>query len=135
VSAARALALAWDATCEGYGSLALLAAMARSVAAKSVAIDVVTYGGHGELFFQAFDALGQAAGEALSLSPEAAAQRSNAALVTGDAGADLIALRNSGQYVKAFADAAKWPLIAEIYPLPPSPVYVRGPDAKLPAAQ
>ncbi len=130
VSAARALTLAWGAECHGYSSLDLLAAMARNGAA--IAVDVVMTGGHGEYYFQAFDANGVAAIPPQSLLPEIAAETSKAQLVAGDMAQNLVALRGSGQAVEMLPNAQFWPSIAALPPLLPSPQYVRGPDAKLP---
>jgi tRNA threonylcarbamoyladenosine biosynthesis protein TsaB len=130
VSAARALALAWGVECDGYSSLDLVAAMARDGAA--VAVDVVMTGGHGEYYFQSFDAHGAALTQAQSLPPEVAAAQSAAALVAGDMAQKLIALRGSGQALDLLPDAKAWPGIAHLPPRAPSPLYVRGPDAKLP---
>ncbi len=134
VSAARALALAWGAPCEGYNGLALLAAIARSGASRSP-IDIAIHGGHGEFFFQPFDTEGQPVAPPLSLTPEAAAALSKAPVVVGDAAASLTALRGSGAAVEIGTDARKWLLIADIDAVPPSPAYVRGADAKLPEAR
>ena len=130
VSAARALALAWSAECNGYGCLDLVAAIARDGAA--VAVDVVMTGGHGEYYFQAFDASGAALTEAQTLPPDDAAKLSIAALVAGDMANRLVTLRKSGQSIDLLPNAQSWPSISGVVPLPPSPLYVRGPDAKLP---
>ena len=130
VSAARALALAWGAECYGYGCLDLVAAMARDGAA--VAVDVVTSGGHGEYYFQSFGDGGAALTEAQSLSPELAATVSIAEQVAGDMADCLVTLRGFGQAIDVLPNAQSWPGISGTPPLPPRPLYVRGPDAKLP---
>lgn len=130
VSAARALALAWGVECHGYSSLDLVAAMARNGAA--IAVDVVMTGGHGEYYFQSFDAHGAALAQAQSLPPEVAVTHSKAALVAGDMAQKLIALRGSGPALDLLPNAKAWPGIAHLPPRAPSPLYVRGPDAKLP---
>ena len=130
VSAARALALAWGAECRGYGCLALIAAMARNGA--TIAVDVVMTGGHGEYYFQSFDAGGAALTEAQTLPPEDAAKLSIAELVAGDMAHRLVTLRGSGQVIDLLPNAQSWPGISSLQPMPPSPLYVRGPDAKLP---
>jgi tRNA threonylcarbamoyladenosine biosynthesis protein TsaB len=134
VSAARGLALAWGAQCEGYNGLALIAAIAQHSAGAS-AVDVAINGGHGELFFQPFDAAGLPLAPPASLAPDTAAAISKSPLVAGDSAASLIALRGGGNPVESGSDARKWPLIAHIDALPPSPAYVRGPDANLPATR
>jgi tRNA threonylcarbamoyladenosine biosynthesis protein TsaB len=130
VSAARALALAWGAECHGYSSLDLLAAMARNGAA--IAVDVVMTGGHGEYYFQPFDTAGAAGSPAQSLLPEMAAKLSAADLIAGDVAQNLLALRRAGQAIELLPNAQSWPEISGLQPLSPSPLYVRGPDAKLP---
>jgi tRNA threonylcarbamoyladenosine biosynthesis protein TsaB len=130
VSAARALALAWGAECHGYSGLPLIAAMARQT--DVLAIDVATTGGHGEWYFQSFDEDGKAVADAVSLSPEAALNASKAPLVAGDMAQNLVSARKSGLAIDILPDARDWFLIAKLPPLPPSPLYVRGPDAKLP---
>lgn len=130
VSAARALALAWDAECHGYSSLDLVAAMARNGA--EIAVDVAMTGGHGEYYFQSFDALGAATAPAVSLPPETAAKRSAGDCVAGDVAGKLIALRGGGSALTIIPDARHWLSIADAPPLSAQPHYVRGPDAKLP---
>lgn len=134
LSAARALALAWNVPCTGYNGLALLAAIARQRIGAQ-AVDIAIQGGHGEYFVQPFDAQGAAIQPPLSLPPEIAAQRSTAAHVAGDAAEALVALRGNGIAIEAVSNAQYWPLIADIPPLPASAAYVRGPDAKLPGGR
>ncbi|MEQ1540352.1 MAG: tRNA (adenosine(37)-N6)-threonylcarbamoyltransferase complex dimerization subunit type 1 TsaB [Sphingorhabdus sp.] len=130
VSAARALALAWGAECHGYCSLDLVAAMARNGAA--IDVDVAVTGGHGEYYFQSFGSDGVAIGDARSLSPADAAKTSMAERVAGDMAERLITTRGSGEAIDLLPNAQFWPAICAITSLPPSPFYVRGPDAKLP---
>lgn len=134
ISAAKALGLAWNVPCEGYNSLALLAAIARLQVKDDVAIDVAIHGGHGEYFFQPFGADGIASRPAQSLLPEDARAVSSAVLVAGDAAGALIDLRGGGTALDVISDASHWPLIAALPPLSPTAAYVRGPDAKLPGA-
>lgn len=130
VSAARALALAWDAECHGYGCLDLVGAIARNGA--DIAVDVVMMGGHGEYYFQSFGDDGTALTEAQSLAPELAAKVSIAELVAGDMAHRLVTLRGSGHAIDLFPNAQSWFRISDLSPRSPSPLYVRGPDAKLP---
>ena len=130
VSAARALALAWGAECYGYGCLDLVAAMARN--GNAVAVDVVMTGGHGEYYFQSFGDDGAALTEAQSLPPEIAVKRSSAALVAGDMAVRLVASRGFGQAIDILPNSISWPSISTVQSLLASPLYVRGPDAKLP---
>lgn len=135
LSAAKALGLAWNVNCEGYNSLALLAAIGRSSGHSTQAIDVAIHGGHGEVFFQQFDPAGNAVSDALSVLPAAATQFSTADVVVGDAASLLIDARQNGVSLDVVSDARHWPDIAQLPPLPPSASYVRGADAKLPAAK
>ena len=130
VSAARALALAWGAECYGYGCLDLVAAMARN--GNAVAVDVVMTGGHGEYYFQSFGDDGAALTEAQSLPPEIAVKRSSAALVAGDMSVRLVTSRGFGQAIDILPNSISWPSISAEQSLLASPLYVRGPDAKLP---
>ena len=130
VSAARALALAWAAKCHGYSCLDLIGSMARN--GTDVAVDVVMTGGHGEYYFQSFGVDGLALNNAQSLAPTLAAKVSTAELVAGDMAHRLVASRGSGQAIDLLPNAQSWPSISGVVPLPPSPLYVRGPDAKLP---
>jgi tRNA threonylcarbamoyladenosine biosynthesis protein TsaB len=131
VSAARALALAWKAECHGYGCLDFVAAIARA-RAGSVPVDVVMIGGHGEYFFQPFDASGMATAALRSLPPETAAGQSQADVIAGDIADKLAGLRGSGQILNLVPDVRHWPLISNHPTVPPSPHYGRAPDAKLP---
>lgn len=133
VSAARALALAWDAECYGYGCLDLVAAMARS--GEEIVVDVAMTGGHGEVYFQTFSASGAATAPPVSLSPEIAVTLSSADCIAGDVAEKLVTLRGSGGARTITPDARHWQGIANSPTLPASPVYIRAPDAKLPGGK
>ena len=126
VAAAKALAFAWGVPCAGYNCLALVAAMAGS----GQAVDVVMAGGHGEYFFQAFDAAGAAAEAPVSLTPQIAASRSHAALAAGDVATAFVSMRGHGIANELLPDARSWHLIATHSVLRASPFYGRAPDAK-----
>lgn len=133
LAAARALALAWQVPVEGYASLSLVAAMARRDR-PGVAIDVVMSGGHGEWFFQPFDAEGAPIAAACSLVPDSVVAASRAAYVAGSQAEALGAARG-------VAAAAIWPDARAFALLPtaavtpdPVPSYGRAPDARLPLA-
>jgi tRNA threonylcarbamoyladenosine biosynthesis protein TsaB len=132
VSAARALAFAWQIECRGYSSLALIAAMARQNAGGALAVDSVIPGGHGEVFFQSFDAQGFPLSAAVSITPEDAAARSQAPVLAGPAAHQIAERRGSGSSHLLSPDAQYWPLLVPFETVPPSPLYVRGPDANLP---
>jgi tRNA threonylcarbamoyl adenosine modification protein YeaZ len=129
ISAAKALALAWNAPCHGYSNLQLLAGMA----IKSHAIDVAINGGHGEYFFQSFDSGSAPITTLHSLTPTEAATRSNAPTVVGDAATALVALRGTGVAVNLLPDARRWPCIANTAKQASSAIYGRAPDAKPPS--
>jgi tRNA threonylcarbamoyladenosine biosynthesis protein TsaB len=130
VSAARALALAWGAACHGYGCLDFVAAIARG--GRPVTVDVAMTGGHGEYYFQPFGADGRPLADARSLPPETAARQSKADIVAGDMAQTLVKQRGAGDALEFVPNASEWPWIAVHDTLPPSPYYVRSPDAKLP---
>ncbi len=133
ISAAKALALAWGVGCSGYGALALLAAIARDT--RAIPVDVAIGGGHGELFFQSFDAAGVPLTAPASATAEVDAGMSQAPIVAGDAAEAVTALRGAGLAVHASSDASAWPMIAGFDPLPASAAYVRAADAKLPGSR
>lgn len=130
IAAARALGLAWGAEVGGYSCLALIAAMAE----QGGPVDVAMTGGHGEVFFQTFKN-GVELTELASLTPEQAAEQSQAAIVAGDAAEAVTGLRRAGTALSLLPDARAWPNIAALPPLPASAVYGRPPDAKLPKAR
>lgn len=132
LSAARALGLAWNVDCEGYGSLALLATMAKSLSGSDQPVDVAIHGGHGEYFFQPFDLYGNPIAPAQSLAPEIAVASSTAPIIVGDAASAVVQSRGSGTALDMQPDARMWHLIASQPSLSASAAYVRGPDAKLP---
>lgn len=132
LAAARALALAWNATLVGYATPALVAAMARAEQGAEP-ITVAMTGGHGEWFVQTFAADGSPANEIASMPPALAAQ-AGAAVVAGSQAEALVAARGSGRALPVWPDARRFAL------LPPAsltdqvlPRYGRAPDAKLPA--
>ncbi len=128
VAAAKALALAWGIPCSGYSCMQLLAAMAR----HNGPVDVINSGGHGEYFFQSFDANIAASNELASITPTAVPVVSNAPYIVGDAATLAAELRGSGHAVTMLPDAGNWYLIAGMETLAASPIYGRAPDAKLP---
>lgn len=132
LAAARALQLAWGAQLLGYATLALVAAQA--LAGHDGPVDVAMTAGHGEWFFASFAADGTPLGGIASLSPEAAAAASRAPLIAGTQAAALVALRGTG------AALPLHPLARDVLLLGAgrlgadlSPIYGRGPDARLPA--
>jgi len=131
IAAAHGLAIGWGAGLSGMSSLALLAAQAAGAGATAVAAAID--GGHGELFVQQFDGATLAPlGEAMTLPPGQAAERTSAAIVVGPGAAALVAARGSGEARPAWpsaSDALKLP--AALRALAPRPVYGRAPDARV----
>lgn len=134
LAAARALGLAWGAEVLGYPTLALVAAMARKQHPGPTTVCMT--GGHGEWFVQDFGADGTPESELASLEPEDAAQIASHETVAGSQAAALVEQRGSGRALAILPDARlaiALPdalLTAEL-----SPIYGRGPDAKLPQAR
>lgn len=134
IAAARALALAWNATVEGYESLSLVAAMARAER-PGAAIDVCMTGGHGEWFFQQFDAEGASTGAVESLPPSQAVVRSSASIVAGSQAPALAGECPGVTALDLRPDARAFALLAARHlHAAPRPLYGRAPDARLPAA-
>jgi tRNA threonylcarbamoyl adenosine modification protein YeaZ len=132
LAAARALALAWGAEVGGYACLDLVAAMAGATH-PGTAIDVVMTGGHGEWFFQPFDADGSARAPLASLPPEAVLARAAAAIVAGSQ-AEAVARHNDAMALPIRPDARRFGLLTQCaWHDAASPVYGRAPDARLPA--
>lgn len=129
VAAAKALGLAWHIDVQGYGCLALVAAMARAQMSSPLPVDVIMTGGHGEYFFEAFGADGQSIGAVRSILPEAVSTLSTAADVAGD----IDPQRVHGNWFDLLPDARHWVDFPTCSGLPPIPIYGRAPDAK-PAA-
>lgn len=134
LAAARALALAWGSQLVGYPTLALLAAQARAQHGP-VAVTVVTTGGHGEWFVQAFDAAGLPVAALASLTPDAAAGLVETELVAGTQAQALVARRGHGTALVLWPDARCFPLLPpQLVGSTVAPLYGRAPDATLPAA-
>ncbi|WP_420144952.1 tRNA (adenosine(37)-N6)-threonylcarbamoyltransferase complex dimerization subunit type 1 TsaB [Sphingobium sp.] len=130
IAAARALALAWNIPIHGYSAPSLIAAMAAKNHGDG-AIAVTITGGHGELFWQCFTADGLTATNGIASTPIAElAGLLDIATLYGTGAEALITARGMGQAVSLYPDAADYGLIATVAPLPPSPIYGRGADAK-----
>ena len=135
LAAARALGFGWQVPVHGYSALPLIAA---AVFAEHVHLSTVTIaitGGHGELFVQRFSARPFEALSALaSRLPADAAVLAGVDPVFGTGADALLAARgdrNGADRLPAAADVRHLP--AAFTGLPPSPIYGRAPDAKLPA--
>ena len=130
VSAARALALAWNADCFGYNCLTLVAATALNQSGSVGPVDVVMNGGHSEYFFASFDPNASMVAQPQSLSMEKLLERSTADLIAGDAAHLLRTERPNATILDTPTDAKNWPLINMHPQFPPSALYGRAPDAK-----
>ncbi len=131
LAAARALALVWGADLGGYGSLDLVAAMARATLGETP-VDVVMTGGHGEWFFQPFGADGAALADVASLAPAAVIARAVAAVVAGSA-AEHVAANTGAQALPIRPDARAFALLPQsAWCAAAIPAYGRAPDARLP---
>lgn len=132
LAAARALGLAWGAVVRGYPTLALIAAMAR--ARHSGPVSVVMAGGHGEWFVQDFDAAGLPLADAQSTAPDASLGRWNGPVIAGSRAIEKAALEGGVRTPLDLLPDARF-----VMALPPgvlteglTPIYGRGPDARLP---
>ncbi|HEU4969454.1 tRNA (adenosine(37)-N6)-threonylcarbamoyltransferase complex dimerization subunit type 1 TsaB [Sphingomonas sp.] len=134
LAAARALALAWHAGIAGYSSLALIAATAFAEPDASETLTVAIIGGHGEYFVQRFEREGVRPITPLaSLKPDAAALLCGTDPVAGSGAEAMRAAGASGPALAIEADARNTALMPpSLAALPPSPIYGRAPDARLP---
>jgi len=130
LAAARGLGFAWNAPVRGFSSLALLA-----VVSDDQNVTVAITGGHGELFVQRFASAPLAPiSELVSLRPDAAAASTPDERILGSGAEALVAARGWGIADPIFpcaADVARLP--PALHALPPTPLYGRPPDAKVPA--
>lgn len=133
LAAARALAFAWGAQVLGYPTLALVAVGITEDEATDRQRLVCMTGGHGEWFVQPFDARGIATAPLISLAPKDAVGLYPQHLVIGSRAQDFVALRGSGQAYDALPIAAHTRrLPATVFSPSLTPLYGRGPDARLP---
>lgn len=126
VAAARAFGLAWGAPVSGYTSTALVAA-----SAGDGPLMVALEAGRGELYCQLFED-GAAVSEVEALAPADALARAAGRPVAGSGAPSLVGVRVVGNSYPRTRDILR--LAPAQRSLPPSPLYVRAPDAKLPAA-
>ncbi len=134
VAVAGSLAVAWKAQVWGYPTLSLVGAMALFESGGN-AVTVCMTGGHGEWFVQDFAPGGIPLGEFASLAPRAAADRGAREVVAGSHAGDLAALLGENrQAIELLPDARRVNLLAsQVIGDDASPLYGRGPDARLPA--
>jgi len=130
LAAARALGLAWKVDVLGYPTLGLVAAMAREQHPGPVSVCMT--GGHGEWFVQDFGAEGLPEDGLRSLAPAQAAAAHDT--IAGTQAEALAQARGQGTALPLWPDARKFPLLpAALLTADISPIYGRGPDARLPA--
>lgn len=129
IATARALGVAWSAEVRGYPTLALVAAIARAQAGPQP-LSVAMAGGHGEWFFQTFDAEGTPALPPQSLKPAAAIANAEE-LVAGTRATELVEQRGAGKASPLHPDARfALALPPESISADVSAIYGRPPDAK-----
>ncbi|SDA27139.1 tRNA (adenosine(37)-N6)-threonylcarbamoyltransferase complex dimerization subunit type 1 TsaB [Sphingomonas sp. NFR15] len=131
IAAARALALGWGASLDGFSSLPLLAAAAFVRNPGEHTLATIIEGGHGEVFMQTFDAPLRARSELVSLRPEAALAALEGRFAVGS-GVRLLAAVDPGRGdADALPRAADAPLLPTAFTtLAAVPLYGRAPDAK-----
>ena len=130
IAAARALALAWSIPLHGYSAFSLIAAMA-ACDHDGGPLPVTITGGHGELFWQLFNADGHAPVTQPSSTPIATlAAQLDQPRIYGTGAEALVTARGQGTAITLYPQAAHYGLIADRSPLPPSPLYGREADAK-----
>lgn len=129
IAAARALALAWAIPLHGYSAPSLIAAKAaQDHVGGPIAVTIT--GGHGELFWQMFDATGLNPTTPIASTPIATlAAQIDSATFYGTGAEALVTACGHGAAVNLYPDAADFPLIATLVALPSSPIYGRGADA------
>lgn len=134
VAAARALGLAWNADVRGFASTALVAAAAFARDPGLPHVFVALEAGRGELYVQLADRDGGASGVE-AMSPPEAAERAKYLAVAGSGAATLALIESSLAIIGPDWPSARDVLLlsADRRRLPPSPVYIRAPDATLPA--
>lgn len=134
IAAARALALAWSLPLQGYCALSLIAAKAaqgqdRHQDGGPIAVTIT--GGHGELFWQCFEADGLTAITQPASTPIATlATMLEQPVIYGTGAEALVTARGHGTAVSLYPNSADYPLIAALPSLPPSPIYCRDADAQ-----
>ncbi|WP_338243946.1 tRNA (adenosine(37)-N6)-threonylcarbamoyltransferase complex dimerization subunit type 1 TsaB [Aurantiacibacter hainanensis] len=135
LAAARALRLAWGAEVLGYPTLHLV--RARACEAGPRAVTVCMNGGHGEYFVQNFSADEGAEDEVRSLTPEQAVQAARHRVIAGNRATELAALLGDEREALDLLPDARHANLLQDRQLGANltPIYGRGPDAKLPEAR
>ncbi|BAV63815.1 tRNA (adenosine(37)-N6)-threonylcarbamoyltransferase complex dimerization subunit type 1 TsaB [Sphingobium cloacae] len=130
IAAAKALGLAWHIPVHGFDALTLIAAKAAQTHEEGP-LTVTLTGGHGELFWQSFASDGLTPLTPAASTPIAVlAEEASATMFYGPGADALVTAKGSGTAVTLYPDAADYPLIAALPPLPPTPIYGREADAR-----
>lgn len=124
IAAARALAFAWGAELQGFDSLALIAAKARSVSGEPH-VGVACEGGHGQWL------VAEAPQAWHALDPDAAVAMIEADSVAGNCANALVAMRGWGRAIDSEPDTRAARLMpADAMFDGATALYARAPDAK-----
>ncbi|MEZ5681970.1 MAG: tRNA (adenosine(37)-N6)-threonylcarbamoyltransferase complex dimerization subunit type 1 TsaB [Erythrobacter sp.] len=134
LATARALAIAWSAEVLGYPTLALVAAIAQLERKEPVV--VCMNGGHGQWFIQDFDSSGLPEVEVRSQTPDEAHGDIHYSFAAGNRAEELLAFDGVGMTTLDILPDASFALELPEALLTShlSPLYGRGPDAKLPGS-
>lgn len=131
ISAAKALALAWDAEIHGFSCLALVAAQAGKYSGSERPVCVAMLAGHGEYFLQNFDAFGKPLHPMATLTPKQAAKQVEADFIAGSAATELAAMVDAAAHLPLLPNAADISLLSDdMKQLETKPIYGRKPDAQ-----
>jgi tRNA threonylcarbamoyl adenosine modification protein YeaZ len=136
IASARALGIAWGSQVLGYPTMTLVAASCFAQTSPQP-ITVCMNGGHGEWFVQNFSA-DLVSGDAVrSLPPADAAQNCRHGLIAGNRAKQLGEICDARPMVcETWPNASAALLLPDDVPINDlTPIYGRGPDAKLPAAR
>ena len=134
IATAKALGYAWSAPVFGYPTLALVAAIASEDEGWS-SLTVCMSGGHGEWFVQDFGRHGRPDGDLASCTPQAAVARGGVRPLAGSQAAALAeVLEHRVPARDQLPDASRIGLLdPALFSPVVTPIYGRGPDARLPA--
>lgn len=131
ISAAKALALAWEAEINGYSCLSLVAAQALDQLDMPQPICVAMLAGHGEYFLQNFSATGEPMAPFVTVTPGEAASQVRADIIAGSAASELAHATGTDIHFSILPNAARIPLVtSEMKILSAKPNYGRKPDAQ-----
>jgi tRNA threonylcarbamoyladenosine biosynthesis protein TsaB len=141
LAAARALALAWNAECLGYPSLALVAAtndewgqiVQGRMEDGAEDVLVCMEGGHGDWYLQPFNFARQPIAACRTMSPAQAVADYRQNIVIGTRAKSFVERRGWGSAFEVLPKASRaGQLPGELLTSTLSPAYGRAPDAKLP---